>query len=187
MLQGLVDHMDCFTDINVGWPGRVHDTRVLHNSVLFTKGESGDLFHDRTVSVHGTRVPVVVLGDPAYPLRPWLMKSYINNGSLSPEQQEFNSRLSHARVIVVEHTFGHLKGRWRCLCSKLGVHVNDVPELVGACCVLHNICQLHGEGFDEQWLDESSQCDSPAISTITNRASDGDRIRTALTQYFQDN
>ena len=154
MLQGLVYHMGCFTDINVGWPGRVHDARVLHNSVLDTKGESGDLFHDRTVLMHGARVPVVILGDPAYPLRPRLMKPYINNGSLSPEQQEFNSRLSNAKVIV-EHALGCLKGRWRCLCSKLGVHVNDIPELVGACCVLHNICQLHG-GFDEQWLDESS-------------------------------
>ena len=32
ILQGLVDHAGCFTNINVGWPGRVHDARVLNYS-----------------------------------------------------------------------------------------------------------------------------------------------------------
>ena len=47
ILQGLVDHNGCFTDVNIGWPGRVHDARVLHNSELFSKAESGNLFPHR--------------------------------------------------------------------------------------------------------------------------------------------
>ena len=86
ILQALVDDIGNFLDICVGWPGRVHDPRVLHNSQLYTKGERGDLFEDRTAIINATRVPVVVLGDPAYPLRPWLMKPFINTGSLSTEQ-----------------------------------------------------------------------------------------------------
>ena len=66
------------------------------------------------------------------------MKPYINNSALTPEQQTFNSQLSHARVRV-EHAFGRLKGRWRCLRTKLGIHIRDVPEVIGACCVLHNV------------------------------------------------
>ena len=57
-----------------------------------------------------------------------------------------------------------IKGRWRCLRSKLAVHVIHVPELVGACCILHNICQLHQEGFDDEWMDQDGcSCDSPAV------------------------
>ena len=60
ILQGLVDHNGCFTDINVGWPGRVHDARVLHNSELFSKAESGSLFPQHTVLIGGARVPIVI-------------------------------------------------------------------------------------------------------------------------------
>ena len=113
------------------------------------------------------------------------MKPYINTGSLSAEKQLFNNRLSHAR-ITVEHAFGHLKGRWRCLRTKLAIHVSEVPELVGACCILHNICQVHGEGFDNQWLEENNQFDSPTDPSPGITSSHGDRVRSAITQYFKD-
>ena len=86
IFQALVDDVGNFLDICVGWPGRVHGARVLHNSQLYTKGERGDLFEDRTAIINATRVPVVVLRDPAYPLWRWLMKPFINTGSLSTEQ-----------------------------------------------------------------------------------------------------
>ncbi len=45
---------------------------------------------------------ILVLGDPAYPLLPWLLKVFIDNGSLTSQQKLFNYRLSKARVVV-EH------------------------------------------------------------------------------------
>ena len=53
---------------------------------------------------------------------------------------------------MVQHGYGRLKGRWRCLLKQLDVDVSDVPEVVTACCVLHNICEVHGEKFSEEWL-----------------------------------
>ena len=45
-----------------------------------------------------------------------------------------------------------LKGRWRCLLKRLDVEVCDAPETVApetvaACCVLHNVCEIHGDAF----------------------------------------
>ena len=38
ILQGTVDHRGQFTDISIGWQGRVHDTRVFANSSLYQRG-----------------------------------------------------------------------------------------------------------------------------------------------------
>ena len=40
LMQGVVDHQGRFIDINIGWPGRVHDAMVFANCSLFQKGQS---------------------------------------------------------------------------------------------------------------------------------------------------
>ena len=35
LMQGMVDHLYRFSDVYIGWPGRVHDARVLGNSTLY--------------------------------------------------------------------------------------------------------------------------------------------------------
>ncbi len=120
VLQGTVDFRGLFIDLYVGWPGRVHDARVFSNSSLCSKGQSKTLLPNKPVTLGGTDVPLVILGDPAYPLLPWLMKAFIDNGRLTSQQRKFNYRLSKARVMV-EHAYGRLKGRWRCLMKRLDV------------------------------------------------------------------
>ena len=151
ILQGTVDHAGQFIDIYVGWPGQVHDARVFSNSSLYRRGQNQTLFPDLKKPIAGKDIPLLLLGDPAYPLLPWLMKAFPNNGRLSQEQKTFNYRLSKARVVV-EHSYGRLKGRWRCLLKRLDVDVRDASELVATCCVLHNICEVHGDTFNDDWL-----------------------------------
>ena len=45
--------------------------------------------------------------------------------------------------------------------KRLDVHVNNIPVVVAACCVLHNICEIHGENFDNEWLDEGQTLQQP--------------------------
>ena len=52
-------------------------------------------------------VPLLLIGDPVYPLLEWLMKPFQDSGCLSREHHLFNYGLSRAR-IVMENTFGHL-------------------------------------------------------------------------------
>ncbi|CAM5073167.1 unnamed protein product [Natator depressus] len=46
VLQALVAHRGHFTDISVGWPGKVHDVRIFRNSRLFRKLQAGTFFPD---------------------------------------------------------------------------------------------------------------------------------------------
>ena len=95
-------------------------------------GEEGKLFNGKTVQVSGREVQVVLLGDPAFPLLPWLMKGFSDNGSLSPAQERSNYMLSRSRMTI-ENTFGRLKGRWRRLQKRIDISIDIVPQLVTAC------------------------------------------------------
>ena len=49
ILQGVVDHSYRFIDINVGWPGNVHDARVFAQSSIVKRIADGTLLPDNDV------------------------------------------------------------------------------------------------------------------------------------------
>ena len=188
ILQALVDHDYRFLDIYVGWPGSVHDARVLGNSGLYQKGEAGTLLPTCNRMLGNTSVPLVIIGDPAYPLRPWLMKPFSDTG-LTTRQRTFNHRLSSARAVV-ENAFGRLKGRWRCLMKRNDCDVKRIPNIITACCVLHNLCERCGDRCEDEWMVEDlganmaggggGQTSSASVAI----QSTGSSIREAFCDYF---
>ena len=79
----------------VGWPGSIHDARILSNSQVFAMGEVGTLAPNSPKLISNVHVPIVILDDPAYPLLSWLMKLYTGTG-LTQVQRRFNYWLSRA-------------------------------------------------------------------------------------------
>ena len=130
-------------DISTGWPGSIHDARVLRLSRIFREIENGTILTRPVEVINGTNVRPLILGDPAYSLCPRLMTAFSTTGALTAAQQRFNYRLSKARVII-ERAFGKLKSRWRCLLKQL--EKSCVPKTIITCCILHNIC-IHVEIF----------------------------------------
>ena len=130
-----------------------YDAQVLANSELFWKGESGELFPQMLRQVNGVFVPLLILGDPAYPLLQWILKLCSDNGRLSQPQCLFNYRLSHARVVT-DNTFGILKGQWRCLVKRNDAHISRMSTVVAVCAILHNICEIHGDKFNHEWFED---------------------------------
>ena len=187
LMQGVVDFRGLFMDVNIGWPGKVHDARVFVNSSFYHNANSGNLFPNWSRSLEGVDVPLIVLGDPAYPLLPWLMKPYQENSATTPQERYFNYRQSRARMVV-ENAYGRLKGRWRCLLKRTDAHVSNVPSIVGACVVLHNICELYGDHCIQEWIvNETCTCPTnplpPLSATGSRNNSVAERIRNAIKDH----
>ena len=66
----------------------------------------------------------MILGDPAYPCLPWLMKPYTENAHMTANRRHFYYCQSRA-CMDVENAFGRLKGHWRCLLKRLDVKLNN--------------------------------------------------------------
>ncbi|CAM4538889.1 unnamed protein product [Lepidochelys kempii] len=111
VLQVLVDHRWHFIDIVSLMQAGLERcmTHIFRNTGLFRKLQARTFFPDQKITVGEVEMPIVILGDPAYSLIPWLMKPY--TGSLLDSSKEwFNNRLSWCRMTV-ECAFGRLNGR----------------------------------------------------------------------------
>ena len=186
IIQAVVDHNYIFRDVCIGWPGSVHDSQVLANSTLYQKATSQKILNGHSKQIMGNDIPAVLVGDSGYPLLTWLMKPYAHNTCLTRAQRSYNYRLSRARTVV-ENAFGCLKARWRRLLKPNDMLIENVPNLVAACCVLHNIYEIHGELFDDNWLEEALavQQQQPNIVTQDEDTLSGpDTIRETFVQYF---
>ena len=147
ILQGVVDASGLYLAVSTGYPGSMHDAKVARLSDVFAATENEEILMEPTLDLHGTVIRPMIVGDSAYPLKPWLLRPFKDNGALNQDQRNFNRELSKAR-IVSEHAYGLTKGRWRVLQKRLDEDCERVPDTIIACCVLHNICIMQGDGYD---------------------------------------
>ncbi|PKA53785.1 hypothetical protein AXF42_Ash011264 [Apostasia shenzhenica] len=148
-VQGVVDPNGVFTDVCIGWPGSMSDEQVLEKSALYQLATRGGLLGKDWV-----------VGGMGYPLTDWVMVPYARR-NLTWTEHAFNEKIEEARRVAVE-AFGGLKGRWGCLQKRTEVKLQELPAVIGACCVLHNICEISGEEpqrgfelFDDEMLPEN--------------------------------
>lgn len=144
-----------------------------------------------TITVMGVRVPAIVIGDEAYPLRRWLMKPH--SIQRTPAQRLFDYRLCRA-CCVVERAFGRLKARWRRLSVRLEIFFENVNALICACVVLHNICEKKGHTLlqDLEEPDNFILPDNPdpprnARQAANRHRAEGKLVRDALSEYMYQN
>ena len=185
-MQAVVDSRYLFRDVVVGWPGSVHDARVLSNSTLYKKGVDNALFNEvEPRNIQGKDIPPLILGDPAYPFLPWLMKRYPENNNTPREQRVFNYRLSRARMTV-ENTFGRFKGRFKRFSKRVDMEVSSLVDVVLSSCILHNVCEAQKNECLPHWVDQefNQQLHAPEGRDVDLDIADAEDIREALAAYF---
>ncbi|XP_071648622.1 putative nuclease HARBI1 [Temnothorax longispinosus] len=138
-LQLVCDHRTLITHCYAGHPGSVHDQRV------FRQSEVANYLNDEEKFPADSHL----LGDAAYEIHQHLLTPFRDNGHLTEAQNNYNYRMSVARVTV-ERCIGLLKGRMRSLLHCLPMsRVDLMAEYVIACCVVHNICTLRSDDIPE--------------------------------------
>jgi hypothetical protein len=93
-----VSAVDCPTAL---WESPSYSKR---NSPIFQSAEERTLLPDSTELFNTVDVPLLLIGDPAYLLKRWLMKVFPNVAGLNERQKKFNYRLSRARFRQPETT-----------------------------------------------------------------------------------
>ncbi|KAG8375697.1 hypothetical protein BUALT_Bualt10G0127500 [Buddleja alternifolia] len=133
-VQGVVDPRGVFSDVCIGYPGSMPDDQVLEKSTLFQRANAG--FYQG----------VWIVGGSGYPLMDWVLVPYTQQ-HLTWTQHAFNEKIGDIQKIAKD-SFARLKGRWGCLQKRTEVKLQDLPVVLGACCVLHNICEMRNEDLD---------------------------------------
>ncbi|KAF6998075.1 hypothetical protein CFC21_014233 [Triticum aestivum] len=161
-LQGVVGPDATFTDVCIGWPGSLADDQVLDKSALQQRAAAG--------MMEGSWV----VGGASYPLTDWCLVPYTHQ-NLTWTQHAFNEKVAQLRDVAVD-AFSRLKSRWACLQKRTEVKLQDLPVVLGACCVLHNICEARGEAMPPELRveveDDLAVLDNPVRSDAAAKARD---------------
>ena len=186
LVQGVVDSCGLFLSVATGFPGSLHDARMLRLTDMYWAAEDEHILVQPTLVIGGAVIRPLVVGDTAYPSRTWLIRPFKNNGRLTPEKVKFNKEVSKAR-IVSEHAFGYTKGRWRVLLKRLDEDCDRVPDTITACCVLHNICILENDDTEIDPIDGDGDDDGDYENDDgpPNRAADG--VLAAVVRFVAEN
>ena len=139
--------------------------------------------------IDGQSVRMQILGDPAYPLQPWLLKGHIG-AALTEEEESFNVYHSSARIMV-EIAFGRLKSRWRTLCKRSEICHTFIPKIVATCCILHNFCEMEKEVIHKQWSTEVAELErmypQPPCQVCRAVPNASNEVQEILTRYMARN
>ena len=188
-IQAAADYNYCFFDVVIKWPGSVHDARIFSNfklNAIFREGVVPDC--SKIIVEREPLVPICILGDPAYPFLPYIMKEFPSDEK--NEEEQFFWLLTCTARMVIECAFGSLKARFCYLRRDLDINLDDLTYIIHPYFILHNFREVHKEKINPQCVTAALKYDSDfQLRThsgykINNHEGSGKKIRNIYVKYF---
>ena len=79
---------------------------------------------------------------------PYIMKEY-SKGRSKVQEQYFGMTLCQS-YMVIECSYGRLKARFGALRRAMDINLTELPNVIYACFVLHNFCEVNNERIGEE-------------------------------------
>ena len=113
------------------------------------------------------KLPYVIVGDEAFPLKPYLMRPYPAK-QLTDSSRIFNYRLSSARKVA-ENGFGILVQRFRIFLRVIQLQPQNVDFVILTACTLHNFIKKYKNiSVDQTFISEEQK--RPNLINIPTQA-----------------
>lgn len=186
--------------VDVGEYGKDSDGSLMVNSKFYQRIENGSLALPTEIKLPNSNVlaPFVFIGDAAFPLRNYLMRSFLRKQCQENEKQYYNYRHARARMTT-ECAFGIASSKFRILIKSIETKVENADHIVKAICILRNtIINLEKKSSTQHYVFEDYRTDTSkghkqmislnCKGRANNRASStAINIRYRFVKYFMDN
>ena len=148
-----------FTDVWIGWPGSVGDSRIWSMSRIgqnyqgwLEKWQRIEVVtKERENGLVKEKIPFFILADSAYANGKHLVTTFENRKIAEGRTyQVLNAKLAAMRNRV-ENKFGILKQQWLVLSRPSRIAIQDVKKyvaVIGAVCLLENFVTMHQESVE---------------------------------------
>lgn len=152
--QGVTTPDGIIQEILGPFVGTMHDARILAESGLMEKLENSCLINGEWYYLYG---------DPAYPIRPYLLPPF--KGRCSVEQTHMNSLMSKVRQSV-EWTFKDITQNFAFVDYKMKLYLQPVAKYYQVGAILFNCktCLRNGNQTSKYF-----NCEPPSVTDYLNR------------------
>ncbi|MCO5575992.1 hypothetical protein L7F22_029799 [Adiantum nelumboides] len=96
-----------------------------------------------------------LVGDCAYFARPYMMVPFKGSKDGLPDDKYYWNFIHASTRMAVERAFGMLKTHFGILLKHCDMDLRNMPSIVVAFLVLPNICVVHKDQFNMEWIQDT--------------------------------
>ena len=141
------------------------------------KGESLTPFFPLFLRDKYGKIPLVTIGDSAFPSFSWLLKNF-NCNTFDERERCYNIKMNSA-LVLTGNCYGMLKSCWQILYKKAESKVFNLKYIIMACVMLNTFCIAKYDPCNPRWrlIVEELELNNTVINRRVNKGESKENAR----------